>query len=164
MPISGSYVDLNPSGAPAGAEGRVYYDSTNKKLYYHDGTGWKELVSGAKLSLYAADESEVSTTSTAYTSIKQFNLVKNSTLGLNWNTLKVIVEAYIDTAGQTATIGIYVGGNLMQEITFTETSYTIKTAEIDISGLTDGRYLVDFQMKVTSGTGYFRHLEAWVAM
>jgi len=43
MPISGSYVDLNPSSAPAGAEGRFYYDSTNKKLYYHDGTGWKTL-------------------------------------------------------------------------------------------------------------------------
>ena len=49
MPIEGSYVDLTPIGAPSGVEGRIYYNSSNKKLYYHNGSGWVEMAGGAKI-------------------------------------------------------------------------------------------------------------------
>ena len=55
-----------------------------------------------------------------------------------------------------------IGGTKYDTISWTETSYTIKTAEIDISGLADGKHLVDFQLYVTGGTGYQRLLEVWV--
>jgi hypothetical protein len=111
--------------------------------------------------LLASDETVLSTTSTSYTSIKQFNMVKNSALGLGWSSLKVVAECYISVSGNTATLGVYVGGTLKLEISWTETSYTLKTGTIDISDLADGKYLVDFKMKVTGGTGYFRLLEVW---
>jgi len=38
------------SSAPSGAEGQIYYNSTTKKLYYHNGTNWVE--SGALFTIY----------------------------------------------------------------------------------------------------------------
>jgi len=113
--------------------------------------------------LLVADETELSTTSTSYTSLKQFNLIKDSGLGLEWSKLKIIVECYIDTSGQTLTLGVFIAGEATPraEITFTETSYTVKTAEVDISDLGDGKHLIDMQVKVTGGTGYFRQWEVY---
>ena len=113
-------------------------------------------------SLVAADETEVSTTSTSNTSMKQFNLVKLSSVGNDWRTMTVIAEGYNNTSGQTTYLDIYIGGTKYATITWTETSYTIKGTQIDISGLDDGKYLVDFQMRVTGGTGYLQLVEVWV--
>ena len=118
--------------------------------------------SQAKRHLIAFDESEVSTTSTSATSVKQFNLVKLSTIKHNWTKLIVIAEGYIDTSGETANLDIVIGGTKYDTISWTETDYTIKTSEIDISSLADGKHLVDFQLYVTGGTGYQRLLEVWV--
>jgi len=162
MPVKGSYVDFTPTSAPTGSEGRVYYDSTAKKLKFHDGTGWKDFGASAKI-LYAADESELSTTSTSYTSLKEFNLIKLSGAGINYSKMTVIVEAYNNTSGQTTTVGVFIDGSLVTEIPFTETSYTLKYAIINISGLSDNaRHYVQIQVKVTGGTGYLRHLEVYV--
>jgi hypothetical protein len=38
------------SSAPSGAEGQIYYNSTDKKLYYHNGTDWVE--SGLLFTVY----------------------------------------------------------------------------------------------------------------
>jgi len=44
MPIKKTYIDFIPqSSAPAGVEGRIYYDSTLKKLRYYDGSKWVDL-------------------------------------------------------------------------------------------------------------------------
>jgi len=53
MPVEGSYVDLIPSEAPSAEEGRIYYDTTTKKVYYHNGTEWKELTGAGALSKLA---------------------------------------------------------------------------------------------------------------
>lgn len=44
MPLKGSYIDLTPrTSAPSAAEGRVYYDSSAKKLKYYNGSSWVEV-------------------------------------------------------------------------------------------------------------------------
>ncbi|MHC1624452.1 MAG: hypothetical protein ACXQS2_00345 [Methermicoccaceae archaeon] len=144
--------DISPQGSGSGLDA-----DTLDGLHASD-----ILAQAGRKALVAADEAEVSTTSTSNTSLKQFNLVKLADAGNDWKTMTVIAEGYIDTSGQTAYLDIYVGGSKMATITWTETSYTLKYAQIDISSLADGKYLVDFQMRVTGGTGYFGLLEVWV--
>jgi len=43
MPLKGSYVDFTPTSAPTAVEGRVYYDSSAKRLKYYNGTQWVQL-------------------------------------------------------------------------------------------------------------------------
>jgi len=144
--------DISPQGSGSGLDA-----DTLDGLHASD-----ILAQAGGKSLVAADESEISTTSTSNTSLKQFNLVKLAAVGNDWNTLTVIAEGRIDTDGQTATLDIYIGGSLEATIQWTETSYTIKYAQIDISSLANGKYLVDFQMRVTGGTGYLQLVEVWV--
>jgi len=145
--------DITPQGSGSGLDADTL-DGLHASDILAQAGGGKALV--------AADESEVSTTSTSNVSMKQFNLVKLSSVGNDWNTLTVIAEGYVDTSGETATLDVYVGGNLEGTITWTETSYTIKYVQIDVSGLADGKYLVDLQMRVSGGTGYLQLVEAWV--
>lgn len=49
MPVKGGYIDIIPGGAPSGVEGRIYYDSSARKLYYHNGSEWVEIAGGAKI-------------------------------------------------------------------------------------------------------------------
>jgi len=116
----------------------------------------------ASRSLVAFDESEVSTTSTSSTLIKEFRLAKLSTVGNDWKKLIVLSECYNDTSGQTTYFEIYIDGNLKDTIEYSENTYTLKGTEIDISGLADGVHLVEFKLKVSGGTGYNRLVEAWV--
>jgi len=136
-------------------------------LLVGDGSDWRVIVepvsSTGYIAPYAADESELSTTSTSYKTLKEFNLVKIATAGISPSTMLVVVEAYNDTSGQTTYVGIYVDGSLQQEILFTENSYTLKYTTIDVSGLSDNsRHLVEIKVKVSGGTGYLRHLEVYV--
>lgn len=130
-------------------------------IHFGDGTTLSSASGLTGKTLYAADETEVSTTSTTPTSVKQFNLVKLAGAGLNWNTLTVVLEAY-NTAGQTTNVDIVIGGTTYATLSWTENAYALKYTTIDISGLGDGKYLVDFKMYVTGGTGYLRHMEVWV--
>jgi outer membrane protein assembly factor BamB len=42
--LSSSWYDYKPlASAPTAAEGRVYYNSTDHKLYCYDGTTWQAL-------------------------------------------------------------------------------------------------------------------------
>jgi len=44
MPVKGSYIDFIPqSTAPSAVEGRIYYDSTVKRLKFYNGTQWVQL-------------------------------------------------------------------------------------------------------------------------
>lgn len=44
MPVRGSYVSLIPrTSAPSAAEGRIYYNSSDKAIYYYDGSIWNKL-------------------------------------------------------------------------------------------------------------------------
>jgi len=113
---------------------------------------------------YAGDETELSTTSTSYTVMKEFNFTYLSSVGITPSQMIVVVEGYNNTSGQTTTVGIYIDGNLQAEISFTETSYTVKTTTIDLSalGLSDGAHNLQIKMKVTGGTGYIRLTEVWM--
>jgi len=111
--------------------------------------------------LLAFDDTELSTTSTSYTSLKNFRFVKNSDYGLGWKKLYVHAEARQATSGQTTYVGIYVDDVLKAEITYTETSYTLKSTVVDISDLADGIRSFDARVKVTGGTGYLKLLEVY---
>jgi len=140
--------------------------STGDVLTY-DGTKWTAGEGGGGAGHYApyvGDETELSTTSTSYTVMKEFNFTYLSTADITPSTMIVVVEAYNDTSGQTTTIGVYIDGSLKREISFTETSYTVKSASIDLSALSlsDGAHNVQIKMKVTGGTGYIRLTEVWM--
>jgi len=113
---------------------------------------------------YAGDETELSTTSTSYTVVKEFNFTYLSSVGITPSQMIVVVEGYNNTSGKTTTVGIYIDGNLQAEISFTETSYTVKATTIDLSalGLSDGAHNLQIKMKVTGGTGYIRLTEVWM--
>jgi len=110
-------------------------------------------------SLVAFDESEVSTTSTSAETVKEFNLVVLSAIDHVWDKMYVIAEGYIDTSGETLKMDAVIDGEVKTTISWTETSYTLKSVEIDISDLSDGKHLVEFKIYVTGGTGYQRLLE-----
>jgi hypothetical protein len=119
---------------------------------------------GVGMALIAFDDTELSTTSTSYISLKNFRFIKDSTRGMGWNKLYVYAEAYQATSGQTTYLGIYIDGSLKVEITWTETSYTLKSTVIDISTVSNGIRSFDAQMKVTGGTGYLRLLEVYASI
>jgi hypothetical protein len=121
-------------------------------------------VSGVSIALIAFDDTELSTTSTSYTSLKNFRFIKDSTKRMGWKKLYVYAEAYQATSGQTTYLGIYIDGTLKAEITWTETSYTLKSTTIDISTAGDGIRSFDAQVKVTGGTGYLRLLEVYAGL
>ena len=140
--------------------------STGDVLTY-DGTKWTAGEGGGGAGHYApyvGDETELSTTSTSYTVMKEFNFTYLSTANITPSTMIVVVEAYNNTSGETTTVGVYIDGTLKAEISFTETSYTVKSASIDLSALSlsDGAHNVQIQMKVTGGTGYIRLTEVWM--
>jgi len=112
--------------------------------------------------LVAFDESEVSTTSTSAETAKEFNLVVLSAIDHMWDKMYVIAEGYIDTSGKTLKMDVVIDSTVKTTISWTETSYTLKSDEIDISDLSDGKHLVEFKIYVTGGTGYQRLLEVWV--
>jgi hypothetical protein len=111
--------------------------------------------------LLTADETELSTTSTSYTSMKYFNFVMDRTRGYSWNKLVVYAEAYNNTSGQTTYVGVFVDNETSPrlELTYTTTSYTLKSGEITVSNLSDGIHKIDIRVKVTGGTGYIRLVE-----
>jgi hypothetical protein len=115
----------------------------------------------ARVFLLTADETELSTTSTSYTSMKYFNFVMDRTRGYSWNKLVVYAEAYNTTSGQTTYVGVFVDNETSPrlELTYTTTSYTLKSGEITISDLADGIHKIDIRVKVTGGTGYIRLTE-----
>ncbi len=121
-----------------------------------------DYLAGKRVLLYHGDETEVSETSTTYVVKKNLNIVKDSSNLLSPARLITKVEGYIDTAGETLTIGIFIDGTEQITISFTETAYTLKSGEKDISGWSDGKHSVELEMKVTAGTGYNRLFESWL--
>lgn len=43
MPIKTDCLKLIPSGTPTAKEGRIYYDSSAKKIKYYNGSEWVEV-------------------------------------------------------------------------------------------------------------------------
>ena len=111
--------------------------------------------------LLTADDTELSTTSTSYTTIKSFRFVKNSNLGFGWKKLIIFAEARQGTSGHTVYLGVYINNTLRTELSWTETVYTLKTATIDISTVADGIITFEARCYVTGGTGYLRLLEVY---
>jgi hypothetical protein len=108
----------------------------------------------------AGDDTEISTTSTSYPSSDQkyFNL--NLFAGAySFSRLLASIEGKA-TSGYQLTVGIYVDGSLKTEISWTETSYKLKTATISLSGLDPTIiHQVGIRLKVTGGTGYVRTVD-----
>lgn len=125
--------------------------------------GESEWVAGKKIrSLIASDESEVSETSAEYVTKKELNLVKYSPLELDWKKLIYVAEIRSETAGDTTTLGVFVGGVEKSTKSTTSGSYVLVGDEIDVSDLPDGLTSVEFKLKVSAGTGYLRTVEVWV--
>jgi hypothetical protein len=108
----------------------------------------------------AGDDTEISTTSTSYPTSDQkyFNL--NLFAGAySFSRLLASIEGKA-TSGYQLTVGIYVDGSLAAEISWTETSYKLKTATISLSGLDPTViHQVGIRLKVTGGTGYVRTVD-----
>lgn len=119
---------------------------------------WVDPPSGGGLTTLALDDTELSTTSTTSTELKYARFVKDSTRNAGWNTLYVFVEAYIDTAGETLTIEVYIDSETTPRATISVTanSYTLYGATIDISDLADGLHTVSIRAYVSAGTGYLK--------
>jgi hypothetical protein len=106
----------------------------------------------------AGDDTVISTTSTSYpTSDQKYFYLSLRLPDLLSYKLQVSIEGYV-SSGYTLTVGIYIDGSLKAEVSFTETSYTVKTSTpIDLSTLSPSTsHQVGIRMKVTGGTGYVR--------
>ncbi|MEM2163726.1 MAG: hypothetical protein QXR62_04800 [Candidatus Bathyarchaeia archaeon] len=113
------------------------------------------------LTQIAGDDTEISTTSTTYPTSDQKYFYMTLCRGIfPLNKLAVSVEGKV-TSGYTLYVGIYVDGTLKTELSWTETSYTVKVATgIDLSGLsTTVTHQVGIRMRVTGGTGYVRAVD-----
>jgi len=120
-----------------------------------------ELWSRGQKTRYAADEVEKSITSTSGEVLKEFTMAVVSAVGNRWSSMDVIVEGCV-SGGQTMFVGVKIDGEPCGEIVFTETSYTLKYTNVNISSLSDGTHSVQLVAKVTGGTGYVRLMEFWV--
>jgi hypothetical protein len=55
------------------------------------------------------DDTEVTTTSTTYAEVKNFNFYKDTTVeSINWKTMEVVAEGRVSASGPTNSIGIFV--------------------------------------------------------
>jgi len=113
----------------------------------------------AKVALYAYDEKETTTTATSYpTSDQKYFLFANV---FGWNKLRVVVEGKISASGYTAYAGVYVAGSQVAELSWTETSYTVKYVDVTAPTSSTTTTQVGLRFKVSGGTGYFRTVEIW---
>jgi len=147
------YTKLDTVNTPS--DGQVLsYSATDDKLKWVDMGG-----GGVGRVLIGADETEVTTTSKSYTTMKQLKLYKDST-DFNWKTLYVL--ARIKNSGSYTTyVAVYIDGSLYAEDSKSGTSYAVKKLVIDISGLSDGVHNVEIKIKVSGGTGYIEFTEVW---
>jgi hypothetical protein len=162
--IDGSSIKLPGLTAnPTLEAGKIWFRSdTGKVLYTPDGTTVKSV--GEPLFHVAGDDTAISTTSTSYpTSDQKYFYLSLAGGILPVSKLVVSIEGYV-SSGYTLTVGIYVDGTLKAEVSFTETSYTVKTSpEIDLSGLsTTATHQIGIRMKVTGGTGYVRAVDFYL--
>jgi len=112
-----------------------------------------------RVAILAFDELETSTTATSYpTSDQKYFLFANT-----WRfvRLRVVIEGRIDTSGQTAYAGIYVAGSQVAELSWTETSYTVKYVDITAPTSPNTTTQIGLRFRVTGGTGYFRMIEIY---
>jgi len=162
--IDGSSITLPGLTAnPTLEQGKIWFRSdTGKVLYTPDGTTIKSV--GEPLFHVAGDDTQISTTSTSYpTSDQKYFYLSLAEGKLPVSKLIASIEGYV-SSGYTLTVGIYVDGTLKAEISFTETSYTVKTSpEIDLTGLsTNTVHQIGIRMKVTGGTGYVRTVDFYL--
>jgi len=186
--IDGSSITLQPlTSNPTLASGKIWFRSDlSKILYSPDGTNVKDIhpalwdditnkpstfppsshihvvgeISGYVTHI-AGDDTEITTTSTSYpTSDQKYFYMSLCGGAFPLNKLAASIEGKV-TSGYTLYVGIYVDGTLKTELSWTETSYTIKVATgIDLSGLsTTVTHQVGIRMKVTGGTGYVRSVD-----
>ena len=113
---------------------------------------------GRPIILVAADETEITTTSTSYPSSDQKYFLFCNTF--SYVTMRVAVEGKISTSGQTLYVGIFKGGTQVGELSFTGTRYVVKNINISISDVpSTSSVQIGIRMKVTGGTGYVRMVE-----
>lgn len=147
------YTKLDTVNSPS--DGQVLsYSATDDKLKWVDiGDG------GVGRVLIGADETEVTTTKTSYTTMKQLKLYKDS--DFNWSKLIVVVRIKNSYSTKTTYIAVYIDGTNYGSTSHTGDTYTVKKIEIDISGLSNGVHNVEIKMKVSGGKGYLEFTEVW---
>jgi hypothetical protein len=109
------------------------------------------------------DDTEVTTTSTTYAEVKNFNFYKDTTVeSINWKTMEVVAEGMVSASGLTATVGVFVDTETTArlELTFTGTEYSVSRGTLSMTDLTTGLHKISVQMKISAaGTAYNRHIE-----
>lgn len=111
----------------------------------------------------AGDDTEIPITSTSYpTSDQKFFYMSLCGGAFPLDKLTVSVEGRAPS-GQTLYVGIYINGTFRTELSWTETSYTVKVATgISLSGLgTTVTHQVGIRGRVTGGTGYVRAIDVF---
>ena len=147
------YTKLDTVNTPS--DGQVLsYSAIDDKLKWVDMGG-----GGVGRVLIGADETEVTTTKTSYTTMKQLKLYKDS--DFNWSKLIVVVRIKNSYSNKTTYIAVYIDGTNYGSTSHTGSSYTVKKIEIDISGLSNGVHNVEIKMKVSGGKGYLEFTEVW---
>jgi hypothetical protein len=120
---------------------------------------------------YAADESQVTTTSTTYPSTtllpKTVRMVKSSNYGYNIKTINIIAELWISNANGTAYLQVKIDGT--EKLVLTTQSTTegnLVQGTIDVSDWVDNSsHLVEVNIKrSTTGTACHRLLELYVGV
>lgn len=102
-----------------------------------------------KRSNYIPDNTEKGASGTTWTTIKTFRIYKSAALGLDWKRMKVASELLTTDGTQTAQAIVSGGGLSTPIMTTTTTTYALRTAEIDVSGIASDT-LTDFGVGVRS--------------
>ena len=115
------------------------------------------------LTSLSLDETEVSSSSTEYETVKELHVIKEEGK-TDWKKLRIILELKHSTGEASAYAAVYFDGELKLEFNSRSLVYEVFSGDIDLTNVGSGAHLMELKMKVESGIAYNRTFEVYGVM
>ena len=112
------------------------------------------------LTSLSLDETEVSSSSYEYETVKQFHVIKKEG-GTEWKKLHVVLELKHSTGEASAYAAIYLDGEQKLEFNTRSGVYEVLSGDIDVANVGFGSHLLELKLKAESGVAYNRTFEVY---
>jgi len=112
------------------------------------------------LTSLSLDETEVSSSSYEYETVKQFHVIKKEG-GTEWKKLHVVLELKHSTGETSAYAAICLDGEQKLEFNTRSGVYEVLSGDIDITNVGSGSHLLELKLKTESGVAYNRTFEVY---
>ena len=112
------------------------------------------------LTSLSLDETEVSSSSSEYETVKQFHVIKKEG-GTEWKKLHIVLELKHSTGETSAYAAICLDGEQKLEFNTRSKVYEVLSDDIDLTNIGLGSHLLELKLKTEDGVAYNRTFEVY---